>query len=419
MAHAAASIVVLDGPAMQRARVSSPPRSVLWTTSLSHGLIHVYELAVPALLILIQEDFAVGDLAMGRAITLFGLMFGLGALPAGYLVDRLGSRLLLAGCLWSAAACMACMALSPSFGAFAASAACLGLSSSIYHPAGTALITHSLPVSGRVFATHGMLGNLGVAGSSAIAGTLGALFGWRWAVASLSILGFGLGLRVWSLEIPAQREVRQRPGQGHWPAFAALLVAMGFMGMVYRGVTTFLPKLLATSYASGPSAGAALGGLLTTFALLCGLLGMYVAGRAVDRGLRPARVFLIGAAVQTPLLLAVASVGAGGLLPLVMAVAFFHFFTQPPANHMVADFVAPRHRGLGYGLYFFVAFGAGSFGATYGGWVSDRAGLARAFSALAVLLAPALLAALALSFTRLGQQRFGERDNGAGSAAEP
>ncbi len=385
--------------------MTSAEQKVLWTTSLSHGLIHVYELAVPALLILIQADFGTGDLVMGRVVGLYGLLFGLGALPAGLLVDRLGSKSLLVACLWGSALCMAGLALSPSLGWFTACAGLLGLSLSIYHPAGTALITHSLPVTGRTFATHGMLGNLGVAGSSVIAGTLGAFFGWRWAIGSLALFGVVLGLRVLSLTTPEVHEVRRRPGKGHWPGFAMLLIAMGFMGMVYRGITTFLPKLLGTRYASDAGASTAIGGFLTTLALLTGLLGMYVAGRLLDRGVQPARVFLVGALVQTPLLVAIAYVGNPGLLPLMMTVAFFHFITQPPGNYMVADFVPPRLRGLGYGIYFFVAFGAGAFGAMFGGWVSERAGLARAFAALAALLVPSILAGIALNLPRFRVKR--------------
>jgi len=378
-------------------------RQVLWTTSLSHGLIHIYELAIPALLILIQAEFVAGDFTMGRVVTIYGLLFGVGALPAGYLVDRFGSRFLLTGCLWGAAVCMAGMALSPTLATFTVCAGGMGLALSIYHPAGTALISH-LPVSGRIFATHGMAGNLGVAGASVIAGTLGALMGWRWAVGSLSILGLVLGLRVLTLRTPSVPEVRRRPGRGYWPGFVALLCAMGFLGMVYRGMTTFLPKLLATRYAAEGSSNTALGGLLTTLALLAGLLGMYVAGRAVDHGISPARVFLAGTLLQTPLLLAIAWVGGAGLLPMLMAVAFFHFTTQPAANYMVADFVPPRLRGLGYGVYFFIAFGTGSFGASFGGWVSERHGLDMALPALAFLLVPAIVAATVLSFSRLGQR---------------
>jgi MFS family permease len=378
-------------------------RRVLWTTSASHGLIHVFELATPALLILIQAEFGAGDFTMGGVVSIYGLLFGLGALPAGAIADRVGAKPLLLACLWGAACSLTGMALSPSLALFALCAGCMGLFLSIYHPAGTSLITHSLPLSGRIFAIHGMAGNLGVAGASVIAGTLGALFGWRWALGILALCGFAAGLGVLSLPTPRQREVRSRAGRGNWPAFMLLLVAAAFMGMVYRGMTTFLPKFFATSYTDNPGAGVALGGLLTTVALLAGVGGMYLAGRAVDRGMHPAKVFLVGATVQIPFLIALAYMGGLVLVPLAMAVAFFHFFTQPPGNQMVAEFTPPRLRGLGYGIYFFVAFGTGSIGAGIGGWVSERAELKTIFPALAVVALPAVLAALALVARRGGE----------------
>jgi hypothetical protein len=75
---------------------------------------------------------------------------------------------------------------------------------------------------------------------------------------------------------------------------------------------------------------------------------------------------------------------------------------------MVAHFTPPRLRGLGYGLYFFMTFGAGSLGATLAGWVSERADLARAFPALAVVVIPAVLAMglLALSGFARAQGRL-------------
>ena len=50
--------------------------------------------------------------------------------------------------------------------------------------------------------------------------------------------------------------------------------------------------------------GTAVGGALATATLIVGLLGMWVAGRAADRGARPAWVFLFGAAGQMPFLVA-------------------------------------------------------------------------------------------------------------------
>jgi len=273
----------------------------------------------------------------------------------------------------------------------------MGLCLSIYHPAGTALITHAMPHSGRVFALHGMAGNIGVAGASLLAGSLGALLGWRWAIGLLGSAGLILGLRVLSLPSPAVHEIRARPGKGDWPSFALLLVATAFMGMVYRGMTTFLPKFLAVTYADEARQGTAVGGALTTAALLAGLVGMYVAGKMVDRGIHSSLVFLLGAVVQVPLLLVIGQTGAWFFMPLFMGVAFFHFFTQPAGNHLVADVTPPRLRGLGYGVYFLMTFGAGSFGGTIGGWVSTHFGLRYAFPALVVVAVPSILAMIALS----------------------
>jgi len=376
--------------------MTSNQRSVLITTCLSHSLIHVYELSIPALLWLIQSEFGTDDLQMGAVATAYALLFGLGALPAGWLVDRLGSKPLLVVCLWGGSVAMIGMALSPSIVTFAASAGAMGLALSIYHPAGTALITHAMTPTGRVFALHGMAGNLGVAGAGAIAGVLGALVGWRLAVGLLALVGLVLGVRALLLPAPELREIRSRPGRGDRTSFALLLLATTFMGMVYRGLTTFLPKFFAVSYSDEASAGTALGGTLTTVALLVGLGGMYVSGRLIDRGTHPARLFLAGALLQAPFLLVTGIAPGLSLVPLFMGVAFFHFFTQPAGNHLVADFTPPRLRGLGYGIYFLMTFGAGSLGASAGGWVSKHMGLRAAFPALTGFLVPPVLVMILL-----------------------
>jgi MFS family permease len=243
-----------------------------------------------------------------------------------------------------------------------------------------------------------MAGNLGVAGASVIAGTLGAVVGWRWAIALLPGTGFLLGARTLLLPAPELHRIKSRQGRGRWNAFVMLLVATVFMGMVYRGITTFLPKFFAVSFAKDHSFSTAIGGALTTIALLVGLGGMYVAGRMIDRGSRPVTIFLIGAVFQTPFLLMIGWVSVTPLVPLFMGVSFFHFFTQPAGNHMVAEFTPPRLRGLGYGVYFLMTFGAGSLGAIVAGWVSENVGLQSVFPVLAGVLLPSILAIVLLGW---------------------
>jgi predicted MFS family arabinose efflux permease len=233
-----------------------------------------------------------------------------------------------------------------------------------------------------------------VATASIVSGLLGAFFGWRLAIGMLAVTGLLLGVRGLLLPAPELHEIKARRGGGNWPAFLLLLVATTFMGMVYRGIATFLPKFFAVSYAEDATVGTAIGGTLTTVALLVGLAGMFVAGKLIDRGFHSATVFLIGAFFQIPFLLVIGVAGGGALVPLFMGVAFFHFFTQPAGNHLVADFTPPRMRGLGYGVYFLMTFGAGSFGASIGGWVSKNLGLHLAFPVFAGVLLPSIAAIL-------------------------
>ena len=112
-------------------------------------------------------------------------------------------------------------------------------------------------------------------------------------------------------------------------------MAITFVGMVYRGLTTFLPKFLGSRLADEASTATAVGGALTTLALIAGLGGMYVAGRWVDRiGAGP--VFLAGTVLQAPMLVLLGAAIDPALVPLAMGVAFFHFMTQPAGNYLVA-----------------------------------------------------------------------------------
>ena len=369
---------------------------MLSTACLAHSTIHIYELAVPAMLILIQREFSAGDLSMARIVTVFGLLFGLGALPAGWLVDRIGAKALLLTCLWGSAASVLAMAFSPSLVSFGLAAAGMGTLLSIYHPAGTAMISQIQPNSGKLFAIHGMAGNLGVATAGAIAGGLGQWLGWRGGLVGLSALGFVLGLIVLSLPNPRYRDAASRRGGGRLQDFVLLLSATALMGMVYRGMTTFLPKLFAVAGGDEVTRGTALAGLLTTSTLIIGLAGMWIAGRLLDRGWAPASVFLLGAVMQFPFLVGIGWIYRGALLPLAMGVAFFHFMTQPAGNQLVARLVPPGLRGLGYGIFFFLNFGVGAAGAVLAGWASERFELHGLFPVLALLLVPCALLLLTL-----------------------
>ena len=90
--------------------------------------------------------------------------------------------------------------------------------------------------------------------------------------------------------------------------------------------------------------------------------------------------------VTVPLLLLMSVASNYALFFTAMLFAFFHFSGQPIGNNLIAEYTDPRGRGLGYGIYFSVAFGVGSLASWFSGLIADRFGLNMVFSALAAVV---------------------------------
>ena len=73
----------------------------------AHAMVHFYEGAFPALLVTMVVYFRIELATAGWMQTLLALAFGLGALPEGYLADRIGAkRIVMVYLIGAAASCM-------------------------------------------------------------------------------------------------------------------------------------------------------------------------------------------------------------------------------------------------------------------------------------------------------------------------
>ena len=66
-------------------------RTWVLTVSGTHALIHATELTFAGLLLRIEDDFGSDLLVLGILANVGAFAFGVGALPAGFLVDKLGT----------------------------------------------------------------------------------------------------------------------------------------------------------------------------------------------------------------------------------------------------------------------------------------------------------------------------------------
>ena len=390
-------------------------RSLTISISLAHAVVHCIELTYAALLLRIGVQFGVDKLALGFIAIAFALAFGVGALPSGVLVDRLGSPRVLRVCFLTAAGAALLVALSPSPVVLGVFLTILGLCIGLYHPAAMSLIAQGAERRGLVLGYHGMAGNIGIALAPAIALGFAATIGWRWSYVFLAGLALAMVVFLQIVRLPAAPADRPRASATVTAAMqktakvsiaALVLIYMAYLlnGFIYRGSMTFMPTLIEEQvhiHILGIDE-AALAGSLTTLALLTGGAGQYLGGSLSDRGSLERLATLMALALLPALLL----MGMSGGLLLVGAAAIFVFFNfagQPVYNILLANYVPGTALGRSYGLSFFASFGLGSTAASFSGLLADRWGTSSVFLALAVFGAAVL--ALAGMLWRLSSQR--------------
>jgi len=169
-------------------------RAITGFAMAGHGMVHTYELAVPILLTVWLAEFSATSATLGSVVAVGYGLFGVGALPAGVLVDRFGSRRLIVACLFGMGTAFVLLGLLPGVAGIAVALAVWGLAASVYHPAGLTLISKGADQRGAAFAYHGMAANVGIAGGPFLTALLLVVVEWRLAVVVLAVPAFVAGL---------------------------------------------------------------------------------------------------------------------------------------------------------------------------------------------------------------------------------
>ena len=417
-------------------------RSLVYTLSGAHALNHAIELAYAALLLRIEAEFGTNLLLLGVFANIAAFTYGLGALPAGMLVDRLGSMRVLRITLGGSALAAMLVAASPSELTLGVTLALLGITTGLYHPAGFALLARTSRRT-RDVAMHGVVGSLGIAVAPVLLSGIALATDWRLSFVALGVLsavGFLYTLRLARGGAPAE----QRPDEpattccGHaapppepappaqatgdsgdtpaptpasvrafwWLPLAVVYFVNVIQGFVYRGSVTFIPTHIEEQITGAVLGvdGAALAGALATVALLGSAVGWYVGGILAER--LPAYPLVIGAWIATTPLLLLVSVTDGA--PLIVVTFIFvvtNFAMAPALVTLIADFSPPGRIGASFGMMFFLAFGMGSFAATLAGFTADRWGVDAVFLVLAAVSGGGAVISAALFYLARGARR--------------
>jgi FSR family fosmidomycin resistance protein-like MFS transporter len=285
----------------------------------AHFVSHYYMIILAPLFAFIQADYRLTYTELALALTAFNVVSAAFQTPAGFLVDRIGARVVLLAGLALGTAAFAVAGLVDSYAVFVAMFAVAGLGNTAYHPADYSLLSQHTPPNriGQVFSFHTFAGILGSAVAPATLLAMQSQFGWRGAFIGAAILGAAV-LALLIVQWPAEPE---RIAEKHPPRATAketadqqtswslllsppILLNLGFFILIsiMGGINTILVVALAALYGtSGTVANVALTGLLSMNAvgvLFGGLLASrttrHVTVAALSLALAGAATFLMG-----------------------------------------------------------------------------------------------------------------------------
>ncbi len=355
--------------------------SILGVTVVGHCLCHWSVLIVTGLLVTLQQEFGLTEFWV-TALPLLGyILMGVGAVPAGMMTDRWGSRTVLLIYFGLTGLACATASVAPSAWALTGALTLLGAAVSLYHPTGLAMISHGIRKRGQALGIHGVAGAVGLAGSSF--GLFMASHGnWRAAYAIVAVVALMAGAGLWMLPIRDERHETphaddaasaQAVDTGVLKLLALMYLAMMLSGFNYRSLMTAMPTFL-TATENGVYAGTGKGGVVLAVFLVGGI-GQFFGGRMADRGSAVGLyVTLVALSVPMALLLAVSGgVGVFGMAA-AMCLASAHFGTQPVENLLIARHTPARLRSTSYGIKFLVTFGLGALGAPAVGFLWRQTG---------------------------------------------
>jgi len=437
---------------------------------LAHSAVHTYEMTVPIFVVIWLSEFDVINLGvaqfdvttatLGVIVTIGYGLFGLGALPGGVIIDRIGSRRLISICLLGMGLSYILLGLAPSVLIIAVALVIWGISASVYHPAGLSLISKGVEERGTGFAYHGIAGNLGIGLGPLVATILLLFVDWRTVALALgapALLAAVYATRASFDETAAVEGAATDGGErsddsgtseeqgsageskaesgvdsfGEFFAKSRHLFAGSFVlvfvivissGLYYRGILTFLPELLRDlpGFEPIPVESLLSEGLLSALGvepgsggtlqppdyfysglLLVGVVGQYVGGKLTDRfrveyGIAGAFGVL---AVLALLFVPVSGMGLVPLIALGTVLGIFLFLVQPMYQATVAEYTPPGSRGLSYGFTYLGVFGVGALGGGVAGVILAYANATALFLVLAGFAAIASSIGLYLLWT--------------------
>jgi MFS transporter, FSR family, fosmidomycin resistance protein len=343
------------------ARRSSYVR-VVGAVSAAHFVSHYYIILLAPLLPFVRAEYAVSYTEIGLAFAVFNVISAALQTPAGFLVDRLGARMLLVAGLLIGASAFIVVGLVNSFWVFLAMFALAGVGNTVYHPADYSLLSQHVPSDriGQSFSVHTFAGMLGSAVAPASVLIMQAQWGWRGAFVGSGVLGIVVaaalvGIRDLSTVRMTSISARQDKAgsDSGWRLLFSRPVLLNLiffvlLSVISGGLYNYSVVALGALYDTPTTAANAALSASLFFSAIGVLIGGILVGRTTRHGMVAA--FGLGTMGLFAALIAKFDLNTVALIVVMSLIGFFYGVIMPSRDMIVREVTPPGSFGKVFGF---------------------------------------------------------------------
>jgi len=356
---------------------------------LAHFVHHLVTALPVPLLPFIREDFALDYAQAGLVVSAFSLSYGIGQLPAGWLADRIGPRILLTVGICGVAGAGLLVGLSTTYIMVLVFLVLMGILGGGYHPSAAPLVSASVKPEkqGRALGFHLVGGSASFFLAPLIAAAIAAAWGWQGSFIVLAIptaifgviLYFLLGRRLAVSKV--QKEITEQPNTvssppGRWRRLIAFMFLTTFTQAVAFSIIAFIPLFMVEHFGISKGAAAAFLSIIYSAGLWASPLGGYLSDRWGRIPVVLIVCFLAGPAIY---LLNLASYGVG-IGALLLIIGMVMYIRMPVSEAYIVSQTPAHRRSTILGIYYFVSMEGGGLLAPIMGFLLDRFGFGANFT---------------------------------------
>lgn len=351
-------------------------------------------LPVP-LLPMIRSDFGLDYTRAGLVVSAFNIAYGLGQLPAGWLADRFGPRLLITVGICGVSIAGFFIGLTETFALMIFFMALMGFLGGGYHPAAPPLIFSTVKDEnlGRALGYHAIGGGASFFLAPLMAAVIASYWGWRGAFIGLAVPTMLFGFFFYQVlghhAVQAAQNVQSNatnPRESLSPdkrrRLIAFIVLATCNGAVLLSVVAFIPLYLVDHFGIAKEQAGALFAIIYFAGLWMSPLGGYLSDRLGQVRVMLAACFLAGPIIY---LLNLASFG-WQIMALLLLIGCTIYTRIPVAEAYVVSQTSPHNRSAILGIYFFGNMEGGGILTPVLGYSIDRFGFYNSFTIVGAAL---------------------------------